>query len=597
MSRTPTEEDKVVSQSYLDAWDQVGRAMRQGRSWSGYERNCCFLNTRGARFADVSAATGLDLIDDGRGVAVVDWDHDGDLDLWFTNRTGPRVRFLKNGAPEEGRFLSVRLVGDPARQCNRDAIGARLELDLKSSRYGPRRLVQTVYGGDGFASQSSKWVHFGLGESSQIERLTIRWPSRDQTNGDARHVEVFTGILPNGRYHIAQGTGSAQAVAQPRTIVLEPSIATVPRATDRARIRLSRSPVVSDFQFRQFDGEAISASELPQGPTLINLWATWCSPCLKELKELTRDQERLAAHNLTILALNVDCLETSPPPDPARAKKILEEIGFPFEAGIADPRMVDELNTLLNEILYPQRPLSLPMSFLLDDKQRLNAAYKGPLEISQLLRDVTTLGMTLQDMPDLFLPFPGRWSGGYFDPLIVARAYLDGGQGDDARNYLERFVRNDSGPPSEQETDSARARNERLAGVHFHLGEIAVTGDRIEQAIGHFQQALRFQPDLPRALTGLAWIYATHPDSKFRNGSRALQMALNACRATGFEVPGQVDTLAAAYAELGQFDQAIHTAEQAIQLAKEQSEKCRVDQEILARRDLYRQHRPYRATD
>ena len=66
----------------------------EGRAFSGRERNCCFLNLGGARFADVSAVTGLDSLDDGRGAATVDWDLDGDQDLWVTNRTGPRVRFL-----------------------------------------------------------------------------------------------------------------------------------------------------------------------------------------------------------------------------------------------------------------------------------------------------------------------------------------------------------------------------------------------------------------------------------------------------------------------------------------------------------------------
>ena len=78
----------------------LAQMLNTGRSFSGRERHCVFLNTGDdegeiARFANVSAVTGLDLPDDGRAVAVVDWDHDGDLDLWISNRNAPRLRLLR----------------------------------------------------------------------------------------------------------------------------------------------------------------------------------------------------------------------------------------------------------------------------------------------------------------------------------------------------------------------------------------------------------------------------------------------------------------------------------------------------------------------
>ncbi|UCE01516.1 MAG: hypothetical protein JSW67_09500 [Candidatus Latescibacterota bacterium] len=85
----------------------------------------------GVRFADVSAASGLDFNDDARAIASVDWDSDGDLDLWISNRTGPRVRFVRNANRTRNHFLALRLVGS---QSNRDAIGARLELHLGNGK-------------------------------------------------------------------------------------------------------------------------------------------------------------------------------------------------------------------------------------------------------------------------------------------------------------------------------------------------------------------------------------------------------------------------------------------------------------------------------
>ena len=80
-------------------WKAINDLLRSGRSLSGHERKCCFLNlgsTGSDRFADVSAAFDLDLLDDGRVLALSDWDFDGDVDFWVANRSGPQVRFLRN---------------------------------------------------------------------------------------------------------------------------------------------------------------------------------------------------------------------------------------------------------------------------------------------------------------------------------------------------------------------------------------------------------------------------------------------------------------------------------------------------------------------
>ena len=139
MSQSPV--DDFSSQStlrYQQGWRALNRLLHEDRSFSGRERKCLFLNCRANsdgslnRFADASSATGFDLLDDGRGIAVCDWDFDGDLDLWMTNRTAPRVRFLRNLGKTSNHFLAVKLEGD-GKAVNRDAIGARIELYLSAS--------------------------------------------------------------------------------------------------------------------------------------------------------------------------------------------------------------------------------------------------------------------------------------------------------------------------------------------------------------------------------------------------------------------------------------------------------------------------------
>ena len=56
------------NEAYIKAFSALGLMLRDGRSLSGHERHCCFLNTRDDHFATVSAATGLDFPDDGRAI-------------------------------------------------------------------------------------------------------------------------------------------------------------------------------------------------------------------------------------------------------------------------------------------------------------------------------------------------------------------------------------------------------------------------------------------------------------------------------------------------------------------------------------------------
>ena len=76
------------------------------------------------------------------------------------------------------------------------------------------------------------------------------------------------------------------------------------------------------------------------------------------------------------------------------------------------------------------------------------------------------------------------------------------------------------------------------------------------------------QPDSVEALNNLAWLLAAHPDAQFRNGADAVQLATRACELTKYQNPVPLATLAAAYAETGQFQTAVSLAEQAQELAR-----------------------------
>jgi len=98
-------------------------------------------------------------------------------------------------------------------------------------------------------------------------------------------------------------------------------------------------------------------------------------------------------------------------------------------------------------------------------------------------------------------------------------------------------------------------------------------------AIAYYEQTLRFKPDSMAAHNNLAWIYATTTQTSLRNGARALELAHEADQITHGNNAMVLRTLAAAYAGLGQFNDAQETAQRAIALAEKQG-KTSVAQQI-----------------
>ena len=94
-----------------------------------------------------------------------------------------------------------------------------------------------------------------------------------------------------------------------------------------------------------------------------------------------------------------------------------------------------------------------------------------------------------------------------------------------------------------------------------------------------------------RSLNALAWIQATSPDPAFRDGNNARNYALQACELSEWKAFVAVETLAAAWAETGNFAEAIKWQEKALELAPL---KYRV--ELRGRLDLYKSGKPYRTT-
>jgi tetratricopeptide (TPR) repeat protein len=111
------------------------------------------------------------------------------------------------------------------------------------------------------------------------------------------------------------------------------------------------------------------------------------------------------------------------------------------------------------------------------------------------------------------------------------------------------------------------------------------------KALDDYTEAIRLDPEYAVAFISQAWLWATCPDAKYRDGKRAVASARRGCELQGWKVAYGLETLAAAYAEMGDFAQAIKWQKKV--LAIPGLDKTRMDT-YRQRLKLYEDRKPYR---
>jgi tetratricopeptide (TPR) repeat protein len=441
----------------------------------------------------------------------------------------------------------------------------------------PRPRIKTLRAGEGFASQASKWLNFGLGESSQIQRLVVRWP------GGA--PEEFLGLQVDRFYRIVQGSVAALEWTAPDSRQeLQPARLEAEKLATPPRVVLCQRPPLPQMEYLTLEGRTANL-DYRRNPLLLAIWAGACPVCVAELEALKAQHDKLKVAGLRVLALSIDRLDGLA--DLQATRSLCERLEPPFSVGWATSAVCGSLQLVHDEVFALHPPLPVPCSFLVDAEGRLAAIYRGKLDIAQVVSDLRLLPMEGDELRSRLSPFPGRWSQlpGHDATAAVARRLLSEGDSHAGADYLKRHQQQIRPPRKRAEvlleaatrcfakddlTAAARwcrdaaAADPQYAKPQEMLGVSAELASDWEAALGAFRRALQLDPGEVQIKQRLARLLATCPDARFRDVPEAIKLAEKAVRDTKRRDANALETLASILAANNRLAEATQLMQEAI---------------------------------
>jgi thiol-disulfide isomerase/thioredoxin len=318
--------------------DQNQLMFGKGFSFSGYERDPLYLNMDGKKFTDISGVSGIDSITDGRAGVFADFDNDGDLDVFSTTIQNQAHLLFRNNVGQDNNYLRIVLEGND--KTGRDAYGAVARVKTSAGT-----LTKIKSGGSGFISQNDPRLLFGLGKDARAEWIEVTW-----ANGKAERFEADA--VAGSTLFLKEGTGKSQMLSIGKANLPNP----LTKAEIFARnLKIMVGKPLPDFAVKTMNGAASSLQKQfkPGRNTLINIWATWCIPCAKEMPELEKMRPRLAARNIDLIGINVD------------TEKSANIKGYATQKRVTYPILVGGVAAIEN--IYATDELSVPLTILVDE--------------------------------------------------------------------------------------------------------------------------------------------------------------------------------------------------------------------------------------
>jgi Flp pilus assembly protein TadD/peroxiredoxin len=465
---------RVTGTPYDDAWRAINQLLIH-RSIASQQRNVFLRNDGQGGFDDVSATVGLDLDQDGRSFAVLDYDQDGDPDVAvMAARSAPQLRVFRNDFSPRGAAVAVRLVG---RSGNRDAVGARVIVETDELRR-----TKIVQAGSGFLSQHSKELLFGLGASRRVIALTVEWPSGRK--------QVFSDIPLNHRLLIEEGNEPRPEPFRPPQASPADSAVAEPASPPSSTWLYEPFPA-PDFSLPDLGGEPRSLSALRGRPAIALFWAAATTGSRADLLALARGAEALAQAGVGSVAVALDAPEDLPKVRAAAA-------GVATVPVVLASEPVGRSYAILNRHLFMNRQdLRLPTAFLLDAEGRVVKAYRDRMDVAEILRDLPRIEAPPVERLARAVPFAGT-----FDSSPGVRNYLPYG-----RELLDQSLEAAAVVAFER-----AAQGNPTASTLYRLGTLLVKSGQAAKARAAFERALAMQPDLSEASNDLGALLAQGGD-------------------------------------------------------------------------------------
>jgi tetratricopeptide (TPR) repeat protein len=462
--------ERKASPDYEQGWNAINELIRADYTWSGFERNVFYANSRDGTFSDVSGAVGLDFIEDGRAFALADFDHDGRQEVLLKNRNAPQLRLLKNVVDDLPPSIAFQLRGVKS---NRDAIGATVIVETETGRQ-----TKMLQAGSGFLCQHSKELFFGLGLTKARVKVTILWPSG--------LVQEIRDLPLNHRVCIAEG-------AEPSRI--EPFHAAPPiRAAATPQQTESLPAVVETWLLSPVPAPEYPGSAMRGKPVLLHFRAPGSADTLRA---------KWSVPSVQLVSVRADESED----------------------------LASTYNMVYRYLFDRHRDLALPTAFLIDANGDIVKVYQGPVTPAHVSEDARRIPRTSAERLAKGLPFRGVSKTYQFgrNSLSLGSAFFQRGYYDQAGTAFRSALRDDATSAEaeyglgsvylrQDRTREARDSFERavklsasypdtLPNAWNNLGLLATREGHVDEAVGYFQEALRVSPDYWIALENLGNAY------------------------------------------------------------------------------------------